>query len=65
MKRSATLFAATTAFALAIAAAPAFADTLKKIKDSGSITLGHRESSTRLEYPFKLIKGLLQIEAPL
>jgi glutamate/aspartate transport system substrate-binding protein len=50
MKRSATLIAATTAFALAIAAAPAFADTLKKIKDSGAITLGHRESSIPFSY---------------
>ena len=50
MKRSATLIAATTAFVLAIAAAPAFADTLKKIKDSGSITLGHRESSIPFSY---------------
>ena len=50
MKRSATLIAATTAFALAVAAAPAFADTLKKIKDSGAITLGHRESSIPFSY---------------
>jgi glutamate/aspartate transport system substrate-binding protein len=50
MKRSATLIAATTALALAVAAAPAFADTLKKIKDSGSITLGHRESSIPFSY---------------
>jgi glutamate/aspartate transport system substrate-binding protein len=50
MKRSATLIAATTAFALAVTAAPAFADTLKKIKDSGAITLGHRESSIPFSY---------------
>jgi glutamate/aspartate transport system substrate-binding protein len=50
MKRSATLIAATTALALAVAAAPAFADTLKKIKDSGTITLGHRESSIPFSY---------------
>lgn len=50
MKRSATLIAATTALALMVAAAPAFADTLKKIKDSGTITLGHRESSIPFSY---------------
>jgi glutamate/aspartate transport system substrate-binding protein len=50
MKRSATLIAATTALSLAVAAAPAFADTLKKIKDSGTITLGHRESSIPFSY---------------
>jgi glutamate/aspartate transport system substrate-binding protein len=31
-------------------AAPAAADTLKKIKDSGSISLGHRESSIPFSY---------------
>ena len=44
--------AATTA--LALVAAPAFAQdltgTLKKIKDSGSITLGHRETSIPFSY---------------
>lgn len=41
------------AVAAAVFAAPAFADesaTLKKIKDTGSITLGHRESSIPFSY---------------
>ncbi|MDD5247459.1 MAG: glutamate/aspartate ABC transporter substrate-binding protein [Rhodocyclaceae bacterium] len=36
--------------AAACAAAPASADTLKKIKDSGAISLGHRESSIPFSY---------------
>jgi glutamate/aspartate transport system substrate-binding protein len=36
--------------AAAVVAAPAFADTLGKIKDSGSISLGHRESSIPFSY---------------
>ncbi|MFC5300261.1 glutamate/aspartate ABC transporter substrate-binding protein [Azospira restricta] len=42
-----------TAVAAAVFAAPAFAQesaTLKKIKDTGSITLGHRESSIPFSY---------------
>jgi glutamate/aspartate transport system substrate-binding protein len=41
------------AVAAAVFAAPAFAQesaTLKKIKDTGSITLGHRESSIPFSY---------------
>lgn len=34
----------------ALLAAPAMADTLQKIKDSGTITIGHRESSIPFSY---------------
>ena len=37
-------------FLAALAAAPAAADTLKKIKDNGVIVLGHRESSIPFSY---------------
>ncbi len=43
----------TAAFASAAVAVPALAQesaTLKKIKDTGSITLGHRESSIPFSY---------------
>ncbi|HET6263861.1 MAG TPA: hypothetical protein VFD95_03335, partial [Usitatibacter sp.] len=46
--------AAFAALALALAAVPATAQeltgTLKKIKDSGSITIGHRETSVPFSY---------------
>src|SRR5258708_2326614 len=44
--------AAVAAVAFALVAAPAFAQdgTLKKIKDSGSITLGHRDASIPFSY---------------
>ena len=46
--------AAVSALALAVAAAPAIAQdltgTLKKIKDSGTITIGHREASIPFSY---------------
>ncbi|PXX74053.1 transporter substrate-binding domain-containing protein, partial [Rivihabitans pingtungensis] len=34
----------------ALLAAPAMADTLQKIKDTGTITIGHRESSIPFSY---------------
>jgi glutamate/aspartate transport system substrate-binding protein len=50
MKRAMSLFAATAAaLALALPAA-AQEGTLKKIKDSGSITIGHRDASIPLSY---------------
>ena len=50
MKRAMSLLAATAAaFALALPAA-AQEGTLKKIKDSGSITIGHRDASIPLSY---------------
>ena len=42
-----TLLAGLAGFCIAN---PATADTLKKIKDAGSITLGHRESSIPFSY---------------
>lgn len=49
MKRFASLIAAL--FACAVFAAPATAaDTLKKIKESGSITIGHRDASIPFSY---------------
>ena len=46
-------FAPATLIAAAIAATPVLAQespTLKKIKDTGTITLGHRESSIPFSY---------------
>jgi glutamate/aspartate transport system substrate-binding protein len=54
MKRNFALSAATAAFSIALAgiALPAAAQegTLKKIKDSGSITVGHRDASIPFSY---------------
>jgi len=51
MKRALSLFAAAAAAAAALALpAAAQEGTLKKIKDSGSITIGHRDASIPLSY---------------
>lgn len=50
MKRSTLTLAAALACLLALPAQAQTAGTLKKIKDSGSITLGHRESSIPFSY---------------
>jgi glutamate/aspartate transport system substrate-binding protein len=49
MKRVLALLAATAALALALPAA-AQEGTLKKVKDSGSITVGHRDASVPFSY---------------
>ena len=50
MKKSILAGAAVLAAAFAAAGAAHAEDTLKKIKDSGSITMGVRESSGALSY---------------
>lgn len=50
MKRSTLTLAAALACLLALPVQAQTAGTLKKIKDSGSITLGHRESSIPFSY---------------
>jgi glutamate/aspartate transport system substrate-binding protein len=45
-----TLKAAVAALALTMAAAPAFAQTIDKIKQSGAITVGHRDASIPFSY---------------
>jgi len=45
-----TLKAAAAALALTMAAAPAFAQTIDKIKQSGTITVGHRDASIPFSY---------------
>jgi len=50
MKRALSLFAATAAAIAVALPAAAQEGTLKKIKDSGSITIGHRDASIPLSY---------------
>jgi glutamate/aspartate transport system substrate-binding protein len=52
MKRISALLAATASFAVMTIALPAGAQegTLKKVKDSGSITIGHRDGSIPFSY---------------
>jgi glutamate/aspartate transport system substrate-binding protein len=45
-----TLKAAAAALACALLAAPAYAQTLEKIKQSGAITVGHRDASIPFSY---------------
>jgi glutamate/aspartate transport system substrate-binding protein len=45
-----TLKAAAAALAFTMAAAPAFAQTIDKIKQSGTITVGHRDASIPFSY---------------
>src|SRR5882724_2743691 len=49
MKRALTLLAGLAA-AIAVAMPVAAQDTLKKIKDGGSITIGHRDASIPFSY---------------
>ena len=50
MNQRHTSFAVASALTCLLAAAPACADTLAKVKDSGAITMGIRESSLPLSY---------------